>query len=252
MEEVWTACEDQGEREAFLGTLVELLGDPRSSTSVVLAMRADYVAAVAEHPELAAMMADNTLLVGSPTPAEIERAITRPAARAGLVLEDGLAGTMVDEAGNEPGLLPLLSVALTQVWEQRTDDRLTYAGYVAVGGIAGAIGTLAEGVWSELSADDQSVARVLLLRLAGPGDGVGVVRRRVPLVEIEALSLPGLRRVLGRLAEARLLTIGDAHVEVAHEALFREWPRLRGWLDRRCCRPRGPASSRARGVGVGG
>ena len=230
MEEVWTACEDDGEREAFLGTLVELLDDPRSSTSVVLAMRADYVAAVAEHAELAAMMADNTLLVGSPTPVEIERAITRPAARAGLVLEDGLAGTMVDEAGNEPGLLPLLSVALTRLWEQRTEDRLTYAGYVGVGGIAGAIGTLAEGVWSELSAEDQSVARVLLLRLAGPGDGVGVARRRVPLVELEALSLPGFHRVLGRLAEARLVTLGDAHVEVAHEVLFRDWPRLQAWL----------------------
>ena len=230
MEEVWTACEDEGEREAFVGTLVELLGDPRSSASVVLALRADYVAAAAEHPDLAALMADCTLLVGSPTPAEIERAITRPAARAGLVLEDGLAGTMVDEAGSEPGLLPLLSVALTQVWEQRADDRLTYAGYVGVGGIAGAIGTLAEAVWSELSADEQTVARMLLLRLAGPGDGVGVVRRRVPLVEIEAMSLPGLRRILNRLAEARLLTIGDAHVEVAHEALFREWPRLRTWL----------------------
>ncbi len=230
MEEAWTACEDQGEREAFLDTLVELLGDLRSSASVVLALRADYVAAAAEHKKLAELMADGTLLVGSPTSAEIERAITRPAARAGLVIEDGLAKTMVDEAGNEPGLLPLLSVALTQVWEQRTDERLTYAGYVGVGGIAGAIGTLAEAVWSELSAGDQSAARVLLLRLAGPGKGVAVVRRRVSLVEIEALSLPGLRRVLGRLAEARLLTIGDAHVEVAHEALFREWPRLRGWL----------------------
>ena len=230
MEEVWTACEDQGERDAFLGTLVELLADPRSSTSVVLAVRADYVAATAEHTDLAALMADGTVLVGSPTPAEIERAIIRPAARAGVTLEDGLAQTMVDDAGNEPGLLPLLSVALTQVWEHRTDERLTYAGYVGVGGIAGAIGTLAEDVWSELSAEDQSAARMLLLRLAGPGDGAGVVRRRVPLVEIDALSLPGLRRVLGRLAEARLLTIGDAHVEVAHEALFREWPRLQGWL----------------------
>ena len=230
MEEVWTACEDQGEREAFVGTLVELLGDPRSSASVVLALRADYVAAAAEHTELAALMADCTLLVGSPTPAEIERAITRPAARAGLALEEGLAETMVDEAGNEPGLLPLLSVALTQLWDQRADERLTYAGYVAVGGIAGAIATLAETVWSDLTADDQSAARVLLLRLAGPGDGLGVVRRRVPLVEIEALSLPGLHRVLGRLTDARLLTVGDAHVEVAHEALFREWPRLRAWL----------------------
>ena len=230
MEEVWTACQDQGERHAFLGTLVELLGDPRSSTSVVVALRADYVAAVAEHPELAALMADGTMLVGSPTPVEIERAITRPAARAGLTLEDGLAGTMVDEAGNEPGLLPLLSVALTQVWEQRSGERLTYAGYVGVGGIAGAISTLAEGVWTELSVDEQSVARLLLLRLAGPGDGAELVRRRVPITEVEALSLPGLRRVLDRLAEARLLTIGDAHVEVAHEALFREWPRLQGWL----------------------
>jgi hypothetical protein len=167
-----------GERHAFLGTLVELLGDPQSSTSVVVALRADYVAAVAEHPELAALMADGTMLVGSPTPMEIERAITRPAARAGLVLEDGLAATMVDEAGNEPGLLPLLSVALTQVWEQRSGERLTYAGYVGVGGIAGAISTLAEGVWSELSIDEQSVARLLLLRLAGPGDGAELVRRR--------------------------------------------------------------------------
>ena len=116
------------------------------------------------------------------------------------------------------------------MWEQRAGERLTFAGYVAVGGIAGAIGTLAEAVWSELTADEQSVARVLLLRLAGPGDGAGVVRRRVPLVEIEALTLPGPRQVLARLAHARLLTIGEAHVEVAHEVLFREWPRLRGWL----------------------
>ena len=188
-------------------------------------------AAVAEHPELAALMADGTMLVGSPTPVEIERAITRPAARAGLTLEDGLAGTMVDEAGNEPGLLPLLSVALTQVWEQRTGERLTYAGYVGVGGIAGAISTLAEGVWSELSVDEQSVARLLLLRLAGPGDGAerrpssGADRggRSVVAARPSSVSWIGWPRLV-------LLTIGDAHVEVAHEALFREWPRLQGWL----------------------
>jgi DNA-binding SARP family transcriptional activator/outer membrane protein assembly factor BamB len=230
MEEVWTACEDPGERAAFLDTLVELLADPRSSTAVVLAVRADYVGEAAEHADLAALMADGTVLVGSPTPAEVERAITRPAARAGLVLEDGLAATIVSDAGTEPGLLPLLSVALTQLWEHREQDRLTYAGYLAVGGITGAIGTLAEDVWDDLSLDDRTAARLLLLRLAGPGEGAGVVRRRVPLVEIEALAQPGLRRVVDRLAAARLVTVGDAHVEVAHEALFREWPRLRGWL----------------------
>ena len=230
MEEVWTACEDPGERAAFLDTLVELLGDPRSTTSVVLAVRADYVGEAAEHPELASLMADGTVLVGSPTDAEVARAITRPAARAGLVLEDGLAQTMVHDAGREPGMLPLLSVALTQVWEHRDGDRLTYAGYVRSGGINGAIGTLAESVWSDLTEDEQGAARVLLLRLAGPGEGAGVVRRRVPFAEVESLARPGLRRVVDRLADARLVTVGDGHVEVAHEALFREWPRLRGWL----------------------
>ena len=37
--------------------------------------------------------------------------------------------------------------------------------------------------------------------------------------------------VVARLAERRLLTVSEGTVEVAHEALLREWPRLRGWLD---------------------
>ena len=230
MEEAWTACGDEGEREAFLDTLVELASDPMSTTSVVLALRADYVGEAAEHPGLATTIADGTVLVGSPTSAELKRAITRPAARAGLSLEEGLADTIVSDAGDEPGLLPLLSVALTQVWGQRDADRLTYSGYVASGGFRGAIATLAEDVWSDLAEAEQVSARLLLLRLAGPGEGAGVVRRRVPLAEVESLAPATLRRVVDRLATARLVTVGDGHVEVAHEALFREWPRLRGWL----------------------
>jgi hypothetical protein len=33
------------------------------------------------------------------------------------------------------------------------------------------------------------------------------------------------------IADERLVTIGEGEVEVAHEALLREWPRLRGWLE---------------------
>jgi outer membrane protein assembly factor BamB len=230
LEELWTTCEDPGERAAFVDTLADLVRDPRSSTTVVVAVRADYVAQAAEHPELAALMADSTVLVGSPTPAEVERAVVRPATRAGLRLEDGLAQTLVSDAGSEPGLLPLLSVALTQLWERRADDLLTYAAYVRTGGIAGAIGRLAEEVWARFSPEEQATARALLLRLAGPGEAGTVTRRRVPLAELEALSRPGSRQVVDRLVAARLVTVDDGHVEVAHEALFREWPRLRGWM----------------------
>jgi hypothetical protein len=38
-------------------------------------------------------------------------------------------------------------------------------------------------------------------------------------------------QVLDALADQRLLTKGEDAVELAHEALLREWPRLRGWLE---------------------
>lgn len=45
---------------------------------------------------------------------------------------------------------------------------------------------------------------------------------------------PAMRAVLMRLAEARLVVLGgDAggpYAELAHGALVRRWPRLRGWL----------------------
>ncbi len=230
LEEAWTACQDPGERAAFLDTLAELASDPRSPVTVVLVVRADYVGELADHPALARGMADSTVLVGAPTPAEVRRAIERPAARAGLTLDDGLAEAMVSDAGAEPGLLPLLSTALTRLWLQREGARLTFAAYVGMGGLSGAIAHLADAAYNSLSTDEQVAARTLLLRLTGPGEGTAVTRRRVPLSELEALPRGEVRRVVDVLADARLLTVSDGHVEVAHEALFREWPRLRGWL----------------------
>ena len=196
-------------------------------------------------------MADSTLLVGSPTPAEIERAITRPAARAGLVLEDGLAETMVDEAGNEPGLLPLLSVALTQLWEQRTDERLTYAGYVGVGGIAGAIGTLAEAVWSDAlgrrpvggpgAPAEARRARGRRRRRTTPG-AAGGDRGPVAAWSPPRPGTPRRRPVAHGRGRSRRGRPRGAVPRVAAAA---------GLARRRCCGARGPASARGRGVGVG-
>jgi len=70
-----------------------------------------------------------------------------------------------------------------------------------------------------------------MLRLAGPGEGESAVRRRVPLSEFDAERNPEVAGVLEVLANRRLVTISDGTVEVAHEALLREWPRLQGWLE---------------------
>jgi DNA-binding SARP family transcriptional activator/WD40 repeat protein len=230
LEEVWTACPDPVERTSFLDTLSEVYGGS-GGVCVVLVLRADFVSELAEHHTLARALSDATVLVGAPSPSEMRRAIERPGARAGLEFEVGLVDALVADAGAEPGTLPLLSTALVQLWDGRNGRRLTLARYVAMGGLSGAIARLAESAYAELEDDERrETARRLLLRLTGPGTGEGVTRRRVPIAEIDGLPDRHVRSVVDAFADARLLSVSEGHIEVAHEALFREWPRLRSWL----------------------
>ena len=228
-EEVWTTCADAGERRQFLDTVADLAAGRR--VLAVPVIRSDFLGELADHPALAALVGDGTVLVGAPRDAEVRRAVLLPAQRCGLMLETGLVDAVVDDAGREPGVLPLLSTAMTRLWQRRDGDTLTMRSYVADGGLSGAIARLAEDLFSSLSPAEQAAARVVLLRLAGPGEGEGVVRRRAALTELVALEVPGVSAVVEKLATARLVTVSEGHAEVAHEALFRDWPRLRGWLD---------------------
>jgi WD40 repeat protein/DNA-binding SARP family transcriptional activator len=229
-EEVWTACTDTTERESFLDALAEVV-DSTSRCTVVLSVRADHVAGLADQPVLAQALADATVLIGTPTAAEVRRAVEHPAGLAGLTLDVGLADALVDDAGNEPGALPLLSTALTELWDHRDGRRLTLEAYAESGGLRGAVARIAERAYGELDEAERAATRVLLLRLAGPGEGDAVTRRRVPLTELAALPNPRVRAVVEPLTDARLLSLDAGYVEVAHEALFREWPRLRAWLE---------------------
>jgi basic membrane protein A len=88
--------------------------------------------------------------------------------------------------------------------------------------------------------DQQRAAMQVFLRLVRPGRGTIDSRRRIPLQDLTDLDLDPvvLSEVLGAFARHRLLSFdrdvvsGVAEVEVAHEALLREWDRLAGWIDR--------------------
>jgi WD40 repeat protein len=71
----------------------------------------------------------------------------------------------------------------------------------------------------------------VFLRLVASGEGETVTRRRVELDEFDPARDPEAASVLTRLTQDRLLTKTEDMVEVAHEALLREWPRLRAWLE---------------------
>jgi WD40 repeat protein/DNA-binding SARP family transcriptional activator len=230
-EEVFTACRDEQERAAFLAALVEAAQESDGQVAVVVAVRADYYGHCAADPALVGLLAANHLLVGPMDPNELRRAVELPARRAGLRVEPGLAQAMIGEVAGEPGGLPLLSCALLESWQHRHGHTLTLAAYQQTGGVRGAVARLAEHAWQQLDSDEQVVARRILLRLAGPGEGEAALRRRVPLDEVALTQDERGRAVLDALADQRLVTKSEDSVEVAHEALLREWPRLRGWLE---------------------
>jgi WD40 repeat protein/DNA-binding SARP family transcriptional activator len=229
-EEVFTSCRDEGERAAFLAALTEGAWADRSVTIVVV-VRADYYGHCAADPALAGLLAANHVLIGAMGADELRRAIELPARRAGLHLESGLSTAMIGEVAEEPGGLPLLSCALLESWQHRRGRTLTLAAYQQAGGVHGAVARLAERAWQQLDPDQQAVARRILLRLAGPGEGEAVVRRRVSLTEFTQSRDQHALAVVEALTDQRLLTKSQDGVEVAHEALLREWPRLRGWLE---------------------
>ena len=53
------------------------------------------------------------------TAAELRRAIEAPARLGGWKFEPGLVDWLLREAGDEPGVLPLLSHALLETWHRR-------------------------------------------------------------------------------------------------------------------------------------
>ena len=228
-EEVFTACRDPQAPRWLTELIVGAAADAELPIAAVLAVRADYVGACTAYPELAALVAGSQLLIGAMSDTELRRAVTEPARRVGLAVEDSLVDAVCRDGRSEPGALPLVSTALLETWARRHDDVLTLGAYLEAGGVRGALARLGEEAYQALSPADQHVARRILLRLAEPGAGLDDVRRRAPRAELDGIA--GADAVLAVLVARRLITADDTTVEVAHEALLREWPRARAWLE---------------------
>jgi WD40 repeat protein/DNA-binding SARP family transcriptional activator len=228
LEELFTLAV-AGQRQAFVDQLVEALRSPYTDVVAVVTLRSDYYGHCADYPDLAKLVQATTVLVGAMRPAELGRAIQVPAELAGLEVEEGVTEAILADTGDQPGALPLVSTALLALWEHRAGRRLTLAGYAQTGGVRGAVARLADGVYDGFDPHQQAIARAILLRLTEPGEGGDDVRRRARRSELgddEATT-----KVLSTLVARRLLIADEQTVEVAHEALLREWPRLRGWLE---------------------
>jgi WD40 repeat protein len=230
-EELFTACRSDAERTAFADTLARAAADPDGRALVVIALRADFYGRLAAYPRLAELLAGNHVLVGPMQASELRRVVELPAGRVGLRVEPELADSLVDDVKGEPGALPLLSTALLELWQKRQGSELTLDAYRDSGGVHGAVARLAEDTYARVPEESRQLVRAVMLRLVGEDQGDAPVRRRAPLAELDLERHEDVADVLATLADSRLVTVSEGSVEVAHEALLREWPRLRDWIE---------------------
>jgi WD40 repeat protein len=261
-------------RSSFLWQLVDLAAAEPAVTVLVILRDDFYSSLAAAAPMLMPLVESGLVNVPAALePGEVVAIIARPAADAGLSLEPNLteriaadaAGIVPTPTGAGAGttVLPLLSSALTELWERREDARLTHDAYARMGGILGWLSRWCDRGYANacrrLTVPQQALSRHVLTALVRPGDEAAyapATRQRRTLGQLGTsepagdTAAPGplaggtgrdggmadVVAVVTALADQRLVTTsrdpasGLATVELTHEALIGEWDQLRRWL----------------------
>jgi len=236
-EELFALCRAEEERALFIGSLLTAVSGADAPVLVVITLRADFYAHCANYFQLREALASHQAYIGAMNSDELRRTIEEPAKRGRWEFEPGLIDLLLHDVGNEPGALPLLSHALLETWQRRRGRLMTLSGYAASGGVRGAIAETAESVFTDqFTREQQIIARRIFLRLTELSEESATTadtRRRATFDELilKPEEAATTHVVLKALADARLIMTSEDSAEVAHEALIREWPTLRGWLE---------------------
>ncbi len=238
-EEVFTLCSNEAERQAFVANLLELIDSPDHEHRVVLTMRTDFESQIVKLSSLKPIFEQSQVWVTALDAGELREAIENPAELVGLKFENGLIDALLSDVLGEPAALPLLQFSLLKLWNLREHIQVPWQAYQRLGGGRLALANSADEFYNSLIPEEQVTAKRILLKTVRPGVGLEVTSSRI---RQEALYQTGeardrINRVLDKLIQAHLIrqidggNLEDTQVEIAHEALIRNWPRLVEWLE---------------------
>ncbi|WP_329166949.1 serine protease (plasmid) [Streptomyces sp. NBC_01717] len=202
---------------------------------VLTTMRADFLEPVLGHQHLGPVTGRHLHALG-PLGKDGLRAIvtTHVDTLPGVSYEPHLAERILADTGTEPGALPLLALTLDLLWQRQTDGVLTHRAYDELGGVTGALGNHADRVWAEhVPPNDEATARRLFTQLVRLPLGAAAATRRLARRSDLSEDQWGIAQRLA--AHTRLLVTdrgaeGTETVELTHEALIAEWPKLAAWV----------------------
>lgn len=237
-EEVYTLCTDKAERDAFVGNLLCATTERSKRVSVILTLRSDFLGETQQHPRLNKLFSEQGFLVPTMQPEDLETAIAKPAEQAGYKLDSAIVKLLVEQTQGREAL-PLLQFALTRIWEGLQNGVDPAETLQNIGGVGGALAGEAQRLYESLKVEDQAIARRIFLALVQIGEGTKNTRRRAALSELIAneQETTSVRAIINRFAAPGvrfLATFSDEQhgemIEVAHEAMIRNWGQLQEWL----------------------
>ena len=216
---------------------------------VVLTMRSDYLGKSSEFRGLPEALNDSQYLVPRMTRDQIKEAIEGPISMSGARITPRLVQRLLNDAGDNPGRLPVLQHALKRTWDVSLSTRskhepldLEHYEHPSVQGMEKALNLDANDAFASLNGDHrkEDVARRLFQRLVEPGAEEEESRRPTRLSELsevckasgtelhEAMS-PFLQRGFLVLSRGRYSQGQDPIVDISHESLIRLWDQLKTW-----------------------
>ncbi|MDZ8261206.1 pentapeptide repeat-containing protein [Nostoc sp. ChiQUE01b] len=239
-EEAFTQCQDITKRQHFFECMLGALQRDDKKLCLIITMRADFFGKCLEqqYGGLAKKIQEHLVTVTPMNREELETAIIKPAEQVNLAVEPELVSQMIADVENSPGSLPLLQYTLTELWQQRIEERLTLTMYSKLGGVRGTLQTRATEVYESLSLEEQQATKRIFLELTQLGEGTEDTRRQVVQRDLVTSQHPEavMNRIIQRLADEKLVVTSTlsnqiAVVDVAHEALIRHWLLLRKWIE---------------------
>lgn len=233
LEQLFTRCASADERDAFERSLELAATDPAGALTVVFGIRSDFLPQVYDRTFFGRVVDERSCRLETPSDEGLRDAILRPALRSGRRFQDGLVEHLVREVSARPGHLPLLQMALVQLWNNPSGAELTWTAFDEMGGIEGALAHHADAYLKGRPGTDQALLREIFTSLVEVGeDASRDVRRGVPRSDLVAIDPDRAPALLDELsdAECRLLVADEGGIELVSDVLVTRWPRLVEWI----------------------
>lgn len=234
----------RAEAADFVDLLLGLAADPPRPIYVVLTMRSDFLGDCDVFIGLPEAMNKSRYLVPRLTREQLRASVRAPAMMMGADLSGRLVDFLLNSLGDRQDRLPVLEHALQRTW-----DRWVSAGRIGridlehLDGVRGLDGALEWDADNALEGLDLSVVERVFRSLTDTDQNRRRIRRACrlsQLVDESGVSDEEVMRVVNAFANMErrnFLFVSadgdrkDPRVDISHEALIRQWPRLRAWVD---------------------